>query len=146
MKIVIDLTSLADNFSGIERMALNITKELLAINVEYTYQLYFKREVYPEFLEYQKDSRVECIVLPQKSKLWFYQVTLFLVFVRSDADVFFFSCFSAAFFFEKEKHNQYNSGYGMLGLPENHEKTYDGIFSAYVLEMCLEQLENCYHI
>ena len=102
MKIVIDLTSLADNFSGIERMALNITKELLAINVEYTYQLYFKREVYPEFLEYQKDSRVECIVLPQKSKLWFYQVTLFLVFVRSDADVFFFPAFPPPFFLRKK--------------------------------------------
>ena len=29
MRICVDLTSLADNFSGIERFALSITKELL---------------------------------------------------------------------------------------------------------------------
>ena len=30
MKVLIDLTSLADNFSGIERFALSITKELIS--------------------------------------------------------------------------------------------------------------------
>ncbi len=29
MRIAIDLTSLADNFSGIERYAMNIAKELI---------------------------------------------------------------------------------------------------------------------
>ena len=31
MKVLIDLTSLADNFSGIERFSLSITKELEVI-------------------------------------------------------------------------------------------------------------------
>ena len=30
MRILIDLTALADNFSGIERFALSITKELIS--------------------------------------------------------------------------------------------------------------------
>lgn len=102
MKIVIDLTSLADNFSGIERMAMNIAKELLTTNKKYTYQLYFKREIHPEFVKYQKDSRVEYIVLPQRKKLWFYQVTLFLAFVKSKADLYFFPAFPPPFFLKKK--------------------------------------------
>ena len=41
MKIFIDLTSLADNFSGIERFALSITQELVK-HTEQTYILAFK--------------------------------------------------------------------------------------------------------
>ena len=40
MRVLIDLTSLADNFSGIERFALSITKELISDqsrrDIEYT--------------------------------------------------------------------------------------------------------------
>lgn len=103
MKIAIDLTSLSDNFSGIERMALNITKELLEMKSKDTYQLFFKKEIYPELKKYQCSANVDCIVLPVKKKLWFNQVTLWLAMKRSDADIFLFLAFPPPFFLRKEK-------------------------------------------
>ena len=49
MRIAIDLTSLADNFSGIERYAMNIARGLidLDINGKNTYILLFKRKIHP---------------------------------------------------------------------------------------------------
>ena len=44
MKILIDLTSLADNFSGIERFALSITKELIK-HEEHHWILLFKNSI-----------------------------------------------------------------------------------------------------
>ena len=38
MKILIDLTSLADNFSGIERYALNISKQMIMQDNENKYK------------------------------------------------------------------------------------------------------------
>ncbi len=99
MKIAIDLTSLADNFSGIERMTLNITKNLLEISSENKFQLYFKEEIHPEFLYCKEKDWIECIVLPRKNKLWFNQVTLLRRLLKSDADLFLFMAFPAPFFF-----------------------------------------------
>ena len=50
MRICVDLTSLADNFSGIERFALSITKELIK-NTEHHWILLFKNEVHKDFKE-----------------------------------------------------------------------------------------------
>ena len=49
MRIAIDLTSLDDNFSGIERYAMNIAKELIELDKkrENTYILLFKRKIHP---------------------------------------------------------------------------------------------------
>lgn len=103
MKIAVDLTSLADNFSGIERMALSITKELVKMRNGDYYQLFFKNEIYPEFKIYQECKNVECIVLPGREKLWFHQVTLLRAMAGADADVFLFLAFPPPFFLRKEK-------------------------------------------
>ncbi len=42
--IAIDLTSLEDNFSGIERVCLNITKELIKSN-SFNFHLFFRKEI-----------------------------------------------------------------------------------------------------
>ena len=42
MKVLIDLTSLADNFSGIERFALSITKELILNIYSFSKMRYIK--------------------------------------------------------------------------------------------------------
>ena len=59
MRILIDLTALADNFSGIERFALSITKELISdqnrSNDEYI--LLFKNEVRAEKAAGQRRER-----------------------------------------------------------------------------------------
>ncbi len=60
MRIAIDLTSLADNFSGIERYAMNIARGLidLDINGKNTYILLFKRKIHPGFEQYRGKKNV----------------------------------------------------------------------------------------
>ena len=122
MKIAIDLTSLADNLSGIERMAMNITKELLMINRKNRYQLYFKREIHSEFVRYQEEPYVECVVLPERRKLWFYQVTLLAAFQKSDADVCLFLAFPPPFFLRKKKIVSTIQDMGCWDCPETMKK------------------------
>ena len=101
MKIAIDLTSLADNFSGIERYAMNITKELIALDKkqEHTYILLFKRSIHREMKQYEGRRNVECKVLPGQNKLLFAQIILpfFLYGVR--ADIYLFLAFQSPLFF-----------------------------------------------
>ena len=42
MKIVVDLTQLADNLSGLERYAMNIIKEMILADTENEYVLLYK--------------------------------------------------------------------------------------------------------
>ena len=51
MRIAIDLTSLDDNLSGIERYAMTIAKELIELDKRRhnTYILSFKRKIHPKF-------------------------------------------------------------------------------------------------
>ena len=60
MKIAIDLTSLADNFSGIERYAMNIARELIEMDSRerHTYILLFKRKIHSGFKQYQGKKNV----------------------------------------------------------------------------------------
>ena len=48
MKILIDLTSLADNFSGLERFAANIAFEMIKKS-EHAFILVFKESIHPMF-------------------------------------------------------------------------------------------------
>lgn len=79
MKIAIDLTSLADNFPGIERYALNIARELIGLDKEnrHTYiLLLFKNQIHPEFETYLDKDIVDYKVYKSKNKLFFTQVLL----------------------------------------------------------------------
>ena len=102
MRICIDLTSLADNFSGIERFALSITKELVK-HEEHHWILLFKNSVHKEF----KDCEVEKIVIKGGNKLIFNQVMLPLKLAGINADKYFFPAFPAPFFFFSK--NAYNT-------------------------------------
>lgn len=102
MRICIDLTSLADNFSGIERFALSITKELVK-NQEHHWILLFKNSVHKDF----QDCKVEKIVIKGKNKLFFNQVKLAWKLLHIKADRFFFPAFPAPFFFFSK--NAYNT-------------------------------------
>ena len=59
MKVLIDLTSLADNFSVIERFALSITKELISdqSRSDIEYILVFKNEIHKDFSAEQNNVR-----------------------------------------------------------------------------------------
>ena len=102
MRICVDLTSLADNFSGIERFALSITKELIK-NTEHDWILLFKNEVHKDF----KYEEVEKIVISGGNKLIFNQLILPIKLLGTKADRYFFPAFPAPFFFFNK--NVYNT-------------------------------------
>ena len=99
MRILIDLTALADNFSGIERFALSITKELFSdqSRSDIEYILVFKNEVHKEFAAEQHN--VKKIIVRGKNKLVLNQLQLPLKLVAIKADYYFFPAFPAPFFF-----------------------------------------------
>lgn len=101
MKIVIDLTSLADNFTGIERFAFNIAEKMIEDDEENQYVLIFKEKVYERIKRLTAKSNVECMILPRKNKLWFSQVTLYRALKGIEADYFLFLAFPAPFFLHK---------------------------------------------
>ena len=104
MKILIDLTALADNFSGIERFALSITKELIK-NSANQWVLLFKNSIHKDFCEEQEN--VEKIVIKGGNKLVFNQVVLPAKLSAIRADKYFFPAFPAPFFFFNK--NTYNT-------------------------------------
>ena len=99
MKVLIDLTSLADNFSGIERFALSITKELISdqSRSDIEYILVFKNEIHKDFSAEQNNVRK--IIVRGKNKLIFNQLQLPLKLTTIKADYYFFPAFPAPFFF-----------------------------------------------
>ncbi|MCD7736738.1 MAG: glycosyltransferase family 4 protein [Lachnospiraceae bacterium] len=90
MRIAIDLTALNDNFTGIERYALNMTLEILRQAPEETFELVFKNEVFSDFLPYQGHEKIHFHVLPGCGKLLFNQWRLprFLNQLRADRYLF----------------------------------------------------------
>ena len=102
MRIAIDLTSLADNFSGIERFASSISYEMLRNHNENKYILIFKHEVFPIFKEFEKCSNVEMIVLKHAKKLFFSQFILPACLRKIKADYYLFMAFPSPFFLFKK--------------------------------------------
>lgn len=101
MKVLIDLTSLADNFSGIERFALSITKELILDHnrKDIEYILVFKNEIHKEFAFAIEKNSVKKVVIKGSNKLIFNQLQLPLRLATIKADYYFFPAFPAPFFF-----------------------------------------------
>ena len=94
MKILIDLTSLADNLSGIERFAICIARELIEYR-DKKYILVFKNSIHPSFLRFNEDENVKIIVLKGKNKLLFNQVILPWNLYKFSADIYLFLAFPA---------------------------------------------------
>ncbi len=92
LKIVIDLTSLADNFSGIERYAFCIAYELIQ-HKDYEYVLVFKEKVFPAFENMAERDNITYVVLKRCRKLLFNQIRLPNALRKMDADIFLFLAF-----------------------------------------------------
>ena len=99
MTILIDLTSLYFHFTGIERYAANMTKQMLDRHPESGYILVFANEIPEMFGEYKKRENIRMIVLPCRSRLWFNQIRLPVSLYRHKADVYFFPSFCAPWMF-----------------------------------------------
>lgn len=95
MKILIDLTSLADNFSGIELYAQSVALQLIK-NQNDEFILVFKNFIPKEFCHV--NSNVTFIVLKGKNKLFFNQVLLPWRLRRVKADRYLFLAFTEPFF------------------------------------------------
>lgn len=90
MRVCIDLTSLNDNFSGIERYAACLSKEMIT-DESIDFILLFKNEVHPMFKYVKKN--VENVVIPGCKKLWFNQFRLPNVIHKITADYYLFLAF-----------------------------------------------------
>lgn len=101
MKILIDLTSLADNFSGIERFAMNMALKMIE-DRNNIYILVFKNEVHSAFLQAIQQENVATVVAKGGNKLLFNQLILPWVLYHQKADVYFFPAFpEPVLFFRK---------------------------------------------
>ena len=134
MRICIDLTSLADNFSGIERFALSITKELIKNN-EHQWILLFKNSVHKEFDIDQ--SNVKKIVIKGKNKLIFNQVILPAKLLTIKADRYFFPAFPAPFFFFNRNAVSTIHDLGCWDCPTKNKKYMTLYFKVMYWKVCL---------
>ena len=109
MKILIDLTSLFDHLTGIERFSLNMAENILKRHTEDEYVLLFKNEVHSAFRGFAEKRNVRCIVLKCKNRLLFNQLVLPAALYRNRCDVCFFPAFPAPWlFFSKNTVNIIN--------------------------------------
>lgn len=101
MKICIDLTSLADNLSGIERYAACISLEMIKAHVD-DYILVFKKSIHPLFKDVCKKTNVDAVILPECKKLIFNQIRLPNALRRIQADWYIFLAFPVPIFLFKK--------------------------------------------
>lgn len=101
LKIAIDLTSLADNFSGIERYAFSIAYELVQ-HKDHEFILVFKEKVFPAFENLPKRDNITYVVLKRCCKLPFNQIRLPIALRKMDADIFLFLAFPVPVLFWKK--------------------------------------------
>ena len=99
MKIVIDLTSLADNFSGIERYALNISKEIIKEDKKNEYILLFKNSIHPSFKDFIDKNNVGAKILYGKCRVFFSQIKLTKALYKIKADKYIFLAFPSPILF-----------------------------------------------
>ena len=119
MKIVIDLTSLADHFSGIERFALSITQELIK-DRDHTYIQKKKNKVHEQFII--TDQNVEKRVNTGKSKLVFNQMILPVILWGLKADWYVFPAFPAPFLLFKKNSVSAIHDLGCWDCPNTNKK------------------------
>lgn len=102
LKIAIDLTSLADNFSGIERYALNISREMIKNDTYNEYILLFKNSIHPLYNQLLEDKKVKPVIIQGNNKLIFGQLTLAKELYRIKADKYIFLAFPSPVLFRKK--------------------------------------------
>ncbi len=102
MKIAVDLSSLEDHLSGLERYGMCLTRAMLRLDTENEYVLVFKNQIHPAFFEYQKKKNITCVVRDGKNKLFFNQFLLPSVMKKTKAEVFLFPAFPVPYFFREK--------------------------------------------
>lgn len=101
MRIGIDLTWLADNFTGIERYAANMAIHMIALDHENDYVLFFKDEPFQWFADYSDQGLADVVVVPRGrfGKAFFSQFVLPGVMKKESLDLALFMSFPCPFFY-----------------------------------------------
>lgn len=113
MKIGIDLTSLNDNFSGIERYSYKITEYMIKQNKEDNFVLFFKNEIFNQLLEYTHYSNVVSIIL-KGNFLLINQLKLPYAIKKLALDVMLYPAFPPALLFNPKKVRKYSVIHDMV--------------------------------
>ncbi|ELC8386904.1 glycosyltransferase family 4 protein [Clostridium perfringens] len=102
MKILIDLTALDDNFSGIERFALNISKNIIMKDNKNEYILLFKNRIHNEFVSMKLKSNVNLKIIYGKNRFLFNQIILPLNLYKIKVDKYLFLAFPGPILFKRK--------------------------------------------
>ncbi len=131
MKIAIDLTSLSDNFSGLERMALELTKALIKLaEAEETgaeapkteFILVIKNEIPGVLNELRKRKNIRFVRIKGRNKLLANQITLPLTMRRIEADKYIFPAFPVPILFNKKNTYGMIADLGCFDVPQTMKK------------------------
>ena len=115
MKIVIDLTQLADNLSGLERYAMNITREMILADAENEYVLFYKNKVCELLEDINHRKNVTIRVYKGKNKLVFNQLQLpVYLYKEKNVDKYLFLAFPCPLLYDDRRPD-------LLGLPGDDE-------------------------
>ncbi len=122
MKIAIDLTSLSDNFSGLERVALELTKALTECAEGAEFILVIKNEL-PEVLKpLKKRENIRFVRIKGRNKLIANQFTLPLTMRRIEADKYIFPAFPVPILFNKKNTYGMIADLGCVDVPQTMKK------------------------
>lgn len=110
MKVLIDLTSLYDHISGIERYAMEIALGMIETHPEIEYILVLKNEIYEPLkkrldelgVDYNRNSNVEVVILKSANRFIFSQLTLMKYLYKTKADAYLFLAFPEPLLFIKK--------------------------------------------
>lgn len=100
MRILIDLTALSYHMTGIERLALCVTKEMLEIDKVNEYILLFRNEVYEELKAYVDGERITAKIIHGDQKMLFFQLVIPFDLYRIKADRYCFFAFPGPLLFK----------------------------------------------
>ncbi len=104
-KILVDLTSLDDHLTGLERYAISLTRELLMLDTHNQYILFFKGQVHEAFITLL-DDRKRAVVLKRHThkggKLILNQILLPLALYKQKADITIFPAFPCPLLYRRK--------------------------------------------
>lgn len=100
--ILIDLTSLYDHITGIERYAMEIAWHMVSAHSNSNYILVFKNEIHERFAVFNNQSNVKCVVIKGGNKLLFSQIRLPMFLSRHKANAYLFLAFPEPLLWNKK--------------------------------------------
>lgn len=102
MTVLFDLSAIYDHLTGIERYAINISKNIIVNHPENRYILIFKKEIHKDFEDIANQENVDAHILAPCHKLIFNQWRLMRHLYKCKADRYVFLSFESPWLFRSE--------------------------------------------